>query len=121
DTQTPRLAVGDLDDGEAEAAEDFEVDAGIAANVGDTPDEEHRDVDATLHERPRDHEPVAAVVAAAAQHPYVAFGQVAVNGFHRGHRLAAGVFHENQRRNSDVLDGAAIGFPHLGGVENSHL
>ena len=48
EVQLPGLAVGDLDDGQAEAAENLEVDAGVAAHVGDAADEEHRDVDAAL-------------------------------------------------------------------------
>ena len=68
EVQLPRLAVGDLDDGDAEPAEDLEVDPRVAAHVGDAADEEHRHVDAALHQRPRDHEAVAAVVAAPAQH-----------------------------------------------------
>ena len=75
--QLPRLAVGDLDDGQAEAAEDLEVDPRVAADLGDAADEEHRDVDAALQERARDDEAVAAVVAAAAEHGDLPLAEVA--------------------------------------------
>ncbi len=68
EVQFPRLAVGHLDGRQAQPAEDLEVDACIAAHVRDLADHEHRYVDAALQQRARDHEPVAAVVAASAQH-----------------------------------------------------
>ena len=121
EVQLPRLAVGDLDDGEAEPAEDLEVDAGVAAHVGDRADEEHRHVDAALQQRPRDDEAVAAVVAAAAEdRRRCSSSEIAVHGFDRRHDLAAGVLHQHERRNADVLDRAAIGLAHLRGVEDSH-
>ena len=120
EVQLPRLAVGDLDDGQAEAAEDLEVDAGVAADLGDAADQEHRDVDAALHQRPRHDEAVAAVVAAAAQHRDLPLEQIAVDRFHRRDRLPAGVFHQHERRDADVVDRAAIGLAHLGGVQYSH-
>ena len=43
-----------------------------------------------------------------------------MDGFHRGDDLAAGILHQHQRRNADVLDRAAIGFAHLRRVEDSH-
>ncbi len=77
-------------------------------------------VDAALRERARDHESVAAVVAAAAEDRDAARRQVVEGGFHGRHDLASGVLHEHDRRNPDVLDGAAIGLAHLFGVEHSH-
>ena len=68
EVQLPLLRVGDLHDGEADAAEDLEVDARVAADVADAAEQEHRRLDAALRQRPRDDEAVAAVVAAAAQH-----------------------------------------------------
>ena len=67
-----RLLVGDLDDGHAEAAQDVEVGARVAADVGDRADDEHRGVDAALQQRARDDEAVAAVVAAPAEHRHAA-------------------------------------------------
>ena len=43
-----------------------------------------------------------------------------VGGFDRRHDLAAGVLHQDERRDSDVFDGVAVGFAHLRGVENAH-
>ena len=39
---------------------------------------------------------------------------------HRRHHLPAGVLHEHERWNADVLNGAAIRFPHLLGGKDSH-
>src|SRR3954453_4897774 len=50
--------------GAPEPAEDFEVDAGVAADVLDAADQEHRDFNAALPQGPRHDEAVAAVVAA---------------------------------------------------------
>jgi len=118
--QLPRLTVGDLDDGHAEAAEDLEVHPGVAAHIGDAAEQEHRDVDAALHQRARDDEAIATVVAAAAQHADLAFEQVGVHRLDRGDRLTSRVFHEHERRDADVVDGALIGFAHLGGIQYAH-
>ena len=39
---------------------------------------------------------------------------------HRRDRLAAGVLHQHDRRNADVVDRLAIGFAHLLSVEHAH-
>src|SRR5262249_29866114 len=44
-----------------------------------------------------------------------------VHGFHGGDRLTAGVFHQNERGDTDLFDRAAISFPHLRTIEDSHL
>ena len=119
--QFPRLAVRDFDHGDAEMSEDFEVRPRIAANVGYPADQKHGDVHAALDERARDDEAVAAVVAAPAQHGHLPLGQVRVDRLHGRHHLPAGVFHEDERRDADVFDRPAIGFPHLGGVQDAHL
>ena len=46
--------------------------------------------------------------------------KIAVHRLHRRHRLAARVLHQHERRDADVLDRPAIGFPHLSGVEDAH-
>src|SRR6185503_8907019 len=120
EVQLPGLAVGDFDHGEAEAAEDLEVDARVAAHLGHPANQEHRHRHAALQQRPGDDEAVAAVVAAAAQHRHLPLRQVAVDRLDRRHRLAPGVLHQHERGDADVLDRAAIGFFHLGGVQNSH-
>ena len=68
EVQLPRLAVGDLDDGEAEPAEDLEVRPRVARTSATRPIRNTDDVDAALQQRARDDEAVAAVVAAAAEH-----------------------------------------------------
>ena len=118
--ELPRLAVVDLDHRDAEPAEDLEVDPGVAAHVGDAADDEYRHVDAALHERPRHDEAVAAVVAAPAQDGDLPIDEIAVDRLDRRDHLAPGVFHQHQRRNADLLDRPAVGFPHLSGVENAH-
>src|SRR5262249_25650220 len=111
----------DFHDGEPEAPEDFEVHPRVAADVGHAADQKDRDVDAALGERPRDDEAVAAVVAAAAQHGDLPIGQIGVHRLHGRHRLAAGVLHQHQRRNADVVDRATVRLAHLGAVQNPHL
>ena len=105
--QLPCLAVRDLHDSQAEASQDFEVGAGVAAHVGHASDEEHRHADATLHQRAGDDEAVAAVVAAAAEHRDLALEKVAVHRFHRGHDLTAGVLHQHERGNANLLESSA--------------
>src|SRR5439155_14385676 len=106
---------------EAKAAQNLEVRARVAAHLGDASDQKHRHADAALHQCPRDHEPVAAVVAAAAEHGDVALAEIAVHRLHGGDRLAAGVLHQDERRDADFLDRPAIGFAHLCRVEYTHL
>ncbi len=120
EVQFPLLRVGDLDDRQADAAEHFQVRARIAAHVRDAPEQEHRRLDAALDQRPRDDEAVAAVVPAAAQHRDVAGQQVVERRFHRRDRLPPGVLHQDDRRDTDVLDRAAIGLAHLLCVEHPH-
>ena len=50
----------------------------------------------------------------------LAVGEIGIQGFDRGHDLAAGVFHQDQRGDADVLDGAAIGLAHLVRVQDAH-
>ena len=113
--------VVDLDDRVAEVAEDLEIDARVAAHFGDGADQERRHVDAALQQRPRDDESVAAVVAAAAEHR---------DAGRRASANIASIAATTWRpafsiRTIDgmpiVLDGAAIGFPHLRAVQDSHV
>ena len=120
EVQLPALLVVDLDDGDAEPAEDLEIRLRVAAHVGERADDEHRRVDAALQQRPGDDEAVAAVVAAAAQHRHAPVEPRLVGRLHRRHDLAAGVLHQHQRRDADVFDREAIGLAHLRGVEDSH-
>ena len=105
----------------AEVAEDLEVRARVATHFGDFADQERRDVDAALQQRARDDEAVAAVVAAAAQHGDAQVAEVGERRLDGRHDLAAGVLHQDDRGDADVVDGAAVGFPHLAAVEDSHL
>ena len=118
--QLPGLAVADFDDGHAEASENLEVDSGVAAHIGHAAHQKDRDADAALHQRPGDDKPVAAVVAVAAEHRHLPLEQLAVHGFHRGHDLAAGVFHEHERGDADLADRPPIGLAHLCGVQDAH-
>ena len=120
EVQLPLTLVGNLDDRDAKTAEDLQVDPGIAFDLGDLPDDEHRDFDAALMERARDNEAVAAVVALSAEDGHLSVGEILKEGFHRGDDLASRVFHENQRGNADVLYRATIGLAHLLGGEYSH-
>ena len=67
EVQLPGLSVRDLDHGEPEAAENLQVRARVPADLRDHAEDEHRDVDAAVEERPGDHESVAPVVAPPAQ------------------------------------------------------
>ena len=118
--ELPRLGIRDLHHREPKPAENLEVRARVPAHLAHPADEKHRDVDPALHERARDDESVAAVVAAAAEHGHLPLAQVAVHRFHRGDRLPARVLHEDERRDADVLDGPAIGFAHLSGIQDAH-
>ena len=118
--QLPGLAVADFDDGHAEASENLEIDSGIAAHVGDAAHQEDRHADAALHQRAGDDKAVAAVVAVAAEHRHLALEQLAVHGFHGGDDLTAGVFHQDERRDADLVDRPPIGLAHLCGVQDAH-
>ena len=73
EVQLPALLVVDLDDGDAEPAEDLEIHASRRrGRRRSVPIDEHRRVDAALQQRPRDDEAVAAVVAAPAQDRHAA-------------------------------------------------
>ena len=67
EVQLPVGLIAEFHDREPEPAQDVEVRPGIALHLGRPPEQEHRDVDAAQEQRPRDHEPVAAVVAAPRQ------------------------------------------------------
>ena len=118
--QLPGLAVGDLHDGDAKAAQDFQIRARVAAHLGDPSDDEHRHVAAALNESARDDEAVAAVVAAAAEHGDLPLEQVGVHRLHRRDCLPAGVLHQHERRDADLFDRAAIRVAHLGSVQYTH-
>src|SRR3954453_20303207 len=69
---------------------------------------------------PRPQSTAPAVVAAPADPRPLPIEQIAVHRLHRGDRLPAGVFHEHERWDADVVGRPAIGFPHLGGSQNVH-
>jgi hypothetical protein len=50
----------------------------------------------------------------------VAFGKVLEGRLHRGDHLAAGVLHQDDGGNSDLLDGSPIGLAHLVAVQHPH-
>jgi hypothetical protein len=113
EVQLPLLGVRDLDDGQPDAAEDLEIGAGVAAHLADGAEEKDNRFDAALRERPRHDEPVAAVVAPATNHADLARRQVFERGFHRRDCLPAGVLHEHNGRQANLVDRLPIGFPHL--------
>ena len=121
EVQLPFLRVGDLDDGQADAAEDLEVGARVAAHVADAAEQEDGRLDAALRQRPRDDEAVAAVVAAPAQHADPARGEVLERRLHRRDRLAAGVLHQHDRGQADFVDRLPVGFPHLLRIQHAHV
>ena len=90
------------------------------SHVGGLPTRKTDDVEAALHQRARDDESVTAVVAAAAQHDDLPRSQIGEHRLHRRHHLAAGILHEDDRRDADVAGAPAVGFAHLGAVENPH-
>jgi hypothetical protein len=119
--QLPLLRRRDFDDGETDTAQNLEVDPGVAPHVADAAEQEHRRRDAALGQRPRDHEAVAAVVAAAAQHADLAGDEILERRFHRRDRLPPGVLHQHDRWQADVVDRLAIGLAHLLRIQNSHV
>ena len=75
EVQLPRLRVGDLDDGQAEAAERSSRLTRASPRTSATePSSRHEQLDAALRQRARDDEAVAAVAAAAAQHRHASAG-----------------------------------------------
>ena len=118
--QLPRLLVGHLHGVHAQPPQDVQVQPRVAGDVGHRAEDEHRHVHAALGQGARHHEAVAAVVAAAAQHRDAAVEQILVVGLERRHHLAAGVLHQHDRRQAQVVDGLPVGFAHLRGVEDSH-
>ncbi len=120
EVQFPGLTVDDLHDREAQATENLQVRPCIPADLRNDAEHEHRDVDAALVERPGDHEAVAPVVPAPAQHGDVALGEILEARLHRRDHLAAGVFHQDDGGNPDLLDGSPIGLAHLVAVQHPH-
>ena len=118
--QLPRGFIADFDDGLPRASKNFEVDARVGLDLGMPANHEHRDVKAALLQRARDDEAVAAVIARAADDGDAALSEIGIQRFDSGDHLAAGILHQHQRCDADVLDRSTIGFPHLRGVEDSH-
>ena len=120
EVQLPRLGVGDLHDGEAEAAEDLEVDAGVPAHVGDRTEQDDERLHAALRQRASDDEAVSAVAAAAAQDGHASGERILEGCLDRRDDLPPGVLHQHERRNADVFDRPAIRLAHLLRVEYPH-
>ncbi len=121
EVQLPLLCGRDLHHRQTDAAEDLEVDAGIAPHVADAAEQKDGGLDAALRERPRDDEAVAAVVAAAAQDADLARGEILEGPLHGRHRLAPRILHEHDRGQADLVDRHPVGLAHLLRVQNSHL
>jgi hypothetical protein len=120
EVQLPGLRVGDLDDGDADAAEDLEVDARVAPRLRDAAEQEDERFDAALGERARDDEAVAAVVAAAAENVNGDAREFVDRRLYGGDGLAARVLHQHHGRNPDLVDRLPIGLAHLLRVEHPH-
>ena len=52
--------------------------------------------------------------------PTCCSSEIVERRLHRRHHLAAGVLHQHERRNADVVDRAAIGLAHLLRVQHAH-
>src|SRR5262245_15927921 len=118
--ELPGLAVGHFRDGQPEAAQNVQIDSRIAAHVGDAAEQKDRHIDAPLPEGACDDEAVTAVVAAAAQYTDAASEHVAVDRLDCGNDLPAGILHQHDGRNPDLVYGPPIGFAHLRGIQNAH-
>ena len=94
--QLPLPLICDLDNGDAKASENLDIEPRVALDIGDLADDEHRHLDAALLQGAGDHEPIAAVTALAADDRDLALGEILKKRFHRRHHLAAGVFHEDE-------------------------
>src|SRR5690606_27900201 len=105
---------------DAEPPEDLEVVARVALHVRDAPDDKHRYVADTLEQRARDHEAVAAVVAAAGDDRHTPELHLRERGLDGRNDLPPGVLHEHERRDAQVVDGRAIGLAHLFRCEHTH-
>ncbi len=69
---------------------------------------------------PGDHVTVAAVIALAADHEDRSGAQMIEAAAQRIGDGAAGVFHQDDARDADLLDGPAINLPHLLGGQKLH-
>ena len=78
---------------------------------------EKKDIDrpTVILEVPCHHEPIAAVIAGAAQNRDVLL--LGVQSPHQHRRSAAGIFHEHDAKHAVLFDGASIQFAHLGTAE----
>ena len=112
---------GDLDDGNAEAAENFHIQACIALHCGEAADDEDGDIRAALVKRPGHDEAVASVVARTAQDGGVAILKIIICRFECGDDLPPRVLHEHHRRNPNLFNRLAIGVSHLSGIQHAHL
>jgi hypothetical protein len=93
----------------------LEVRARVALGLGEVAGGEHVDRAPLLAQQPRGREPVAAVVALAADDPDREPG---LGDRRRGPRQAGrGALHQVDRRHPGVLDGVGVGGPHLVGRE----
>ena len=88
----------------------LEVGARVGAQVLGGEQEQHVDAQPVLAQKPRDHQPVAAVVAAPANDPH---GPIELERDDRPRDLGARAFHQLQRRDSHALDRPAIERTHL--------
>ena len=119
--ELPLLRVGDLDDRHADATEHFEVGAGVAAERPPTLPSRKTAVSTPRCTSVRaTTNPSPPLFPRPQTTPTLARPEILERGLHRRNRLAAGVLHQHNRGNADVLDRLAIGFPHLFGVEHAH-
>ncbi len=95
--------------------------AGVALESGRLADQHDRDGDVALEQRARDDESVAAVVAAAADHRDPHRRQRFERRFHGGDDLPAGVLHQHDRRQADLLDGPGDRLPASAAVLSTRI
>jgi hypothetical protein len=93
----------------------------ILAHVRQRREHEDRHLDAPLAQHARDDEPVAAVVAPAREDGDAAAVQIVERRGHGGHNLAAGVLHQHDGGDADLVDRPPIRLSHLLGCQDAHV
>ena len=116
----PPRGGGGLVHGEAELPGDGEVGARVAPELLGPGEQNDRDGRPPLRQHAGDDESVAPVAAAPAQDGHAPAIPLREPRFDRAGHGTTGVLHEDDRRNADLVDRAAVGIAHLGGIENAH-
>ena len=108
-----QVGVGeDLGHRDSQVGQDIQVDPGVTAHLLPLTQEQHDHRDAGVRQVAGHHKPVAAVVAPPGHHCHFPLGgrKFPPENLEGG---PPGIFHEDQGRDAEVLNGPAVQLPHL--------